>query len=161
MNKLKNLQNQKGVSLIEIMVSVGISVFIFLSLISAFLGVKSLSELSESHLQASLIVRSQMEALRGTPYAQLAAANVQTAYDAGPDGTWGTGDDLMGTLTTTLQDNADFDGDGNTTETAISVDADATNDAVAQPARVTFAWAQRVLGHNKNYTVSADTIFAQ
>lgn len=152
--------NQKGITLVEIIISLGLSVFVFTALIGAFLGVKSLNDISKTYLQGSLIIRGQMEALKGTAFGLIADANVQTAYDAGPDATWGTVDDLMGTLTTMVQDAADFDADGVTAETDISVDGNASNDGVALPVRVAFTWNQRVLGNNRDFTLTADTIIA-
>lgn len=154
-----NVKSQAGFTLVELLVAMGISAMTFAAVISAFLTVQSVNMLTKHRLQAVQVVRGQIELLKVTNF-NLIVDGVSTAsYDAGPDGVFGTADDLKGTLTVTVQDALDMDNDGNTTETSIDVDTDGVNDpTVAKPVRAAFTWNQYVLGQSKNFTASADTL---
>lgn len=154
--------SREGFTLVEVLVGVVLSTMILTALMGAFLAVKSVNSMSLGYLQATQIVRGSIETLRGKSFAAITTQPAsQMVYDAGDDQTWGTADDLVGDLTITVQDLADFDGDGNTAETEIDVDGDNANDvAYTRPVRVSFEWNQRVLGQVKNLSVTADTLIA-
>jgi type II secretory pathway pseudopilin PulG len=153
------LRTKSGFTLVEVMMALGITVTLFGSMIAAYVAVKSINMMARHKMQAMQIVRGQIENLKASQFSTLAnSTSVGVAYDAGKNGTFGNGDDLTGTLTTTIRDYVDFDGDGNTSETQINVDGLGGNDSVAVPVRVQFAWTEWVVGQNKNMTVSADTI---
>ncbi|MCG3177095.1 MAG: hypothetical protein MOGMAGMI_02061 [Candidatus Omnitrophica bacterium] len=133
----------------------------FVSLITAFMAVKMTNTMAKHRVQAIQVARGQVELLKATAFGAIANAVNVAAYDAGPDGIWGNADDFTGTLTVTVRDVADFDGDGNTAETAVDIDGDNVNDATAAlPVRVTFTWAESVLGLTRNMTVTIDTLIA-
>jgi type II secretory pathway pseudopilin PulG len=152
---------EEGFTLVELLAAMGLGTVVFAALISAFLTVQSVNMLTKHRLQAVQVVRGQIELLKVTNY-NLIADSVSTAsYDAGPDGVFGTADDLQGTLTVTVQDVLDMDNDGNTTETSIDIDADGVNDpTVAKPIRVALTWSQYVIGQSRNFTASADTLIS-
>ena len=159
---MPSVHRKDGFTLVEVLVAVGIAVALFASLAAAFLSVKSIAISSRHRIQALQVVRGQLELLKGTSFT-LIANGVQNnvVYDAGPDGLFGTADDLKGTLTTTVQDFLDMDGDGNATETSIDISGDGVNDPnSAKPVRVSFTWTERALGQNKTCTVFADTLIA-
>ncbi len=145
-------------TLVEVMIALAISVTLFGSLIASFLAVKSLNTMARHKIQAVQIVRGQIENLKAGTFATIANGTQASAYDAGADGTFGTADDMQGTLSTTVQDLVDFDADGNTAETQINIDGTGGNDAVALPLRVSFAWDEYVVGMRRSLSVSADTI---
>ena len=157
-----SIKDSNGFTLVEIVISLAISTLIFMTLISTFLGIKSINMMSLSHLQAMQVVRGEVERLRAIGFNNLADnGGVETSYDPGDDLVWDTGDDKTGTLTVVVQDEADFDGDGTNNESLVDVDGDGTNDAFARPVRVSFDWTERVLGQQRQFTVLADTLIAQ
>ena len=154
------MHNKNGFTLVEVMMAIAISVSLFGSMAAAFLAVKSINMMARHKIQAVQVVRGQIENMKAATFATLANCVQQSSLDAGPDGTYGNADDIQGTVTTTVQDLADFDNDGNTAETQISVDGPGANDNVALPVRVSIAWTEHVLGTTKNMSVFADTIIA-
>ncbi len=154
------IANKKGFTLVEVMMAIVISVTMFGSMMAAFLAVKSINMMARHKIQAVQVVRGQIENLKAAQFSTVANGVQTVSYDAGPNGTFGNADDMQGTLTTTVQDFMDFDGDGNKTETQINVDGIGGNDAVAVPVRVSFAWKEYVLGQSRNMSVFADTIIA-
>ena len=158
MLKLKN----SGFTLVEVMVTTGVSVLLLTGFLGSVTVSKSLNALSRHQMQALQVVKSQMELLKATAFSNIADSSAaNTTYDAGVDGTFGTADDLTGTLTVTRGDFLDMDADGNTAETAIDINGDGTNDtAYAVPVRVAFTWTQNIIGTSKSFTVSADTLLS-
>ena len=152
------LRTRNGFTLVEVMMALGITVTLFGSMIAAYTAVKSVNMMARHKMQAIQAVRAQIENLKASQFSAIANSTSNVAYDAGKNGTFGNSDDLTGTLTTTVRDYVDFDGDGNMSETQINVDASGGNDSVALPIRVQFAWTEWVVGQSKNMTVSADTI---
>ena len=168
------MNRQKGFTLVEVMMAIAISVSLFGSMAAAFLAVKSVNMMARHKIQAVQVVRGQIENLKSTTFASIAGGAQLSSLDAGPDGQFCCpagqtcvagqaacpSDDIQGTVTTTVQDQMDFDNDGNTTETLINVDGSGGNDSVAVPVRVSIAWTEHVLGTTKNMSVFADTIIA-
>ena len=154
------MRNKKGMTLVEVMMALMISVALFGSMAAAFLAVKSINMMARHKMQAVQVVRGQIENMKATQFANIANSVQQSSLDAGRDGTFGNADDIQGTLTTTVRDFMDFDNDNNTVETAINLDNAGGNDAGAVPVRVSFAWTEHVLGQSKNMSVLADTIIA-
>lgn len=162
------MKNKKGFSLVEVLMAIAISVTLFGSMVAAFVAVKSVNMMARHKIQAVQVVRGQIENMKSTPFSTLLALPNSTqvpftTYDTnpGPDGVNGNADDInmQGTMTTTIQDFMDFDGDGNTTETRINVDNIGGNDdLVAVPVRVSLAWTEYMVGQTKNMSVSVDTI---
>ena len=158
---MKPLKTSGGFTFVEIMIALAAIVMMFGTMASAFLSIKSLNSVSRHHVQAAETVRGKIETLKGTPFANVANTVAVVPYDAGNDGSFGTADDLTGTLTVTIGDFLDMDDDTNTPETLIDIDGDGNNDPTAAvPVRVTFTWTQWVLGQMKTYTVNADTLMA-
>lgn len=157
---MDTLKNDKGFTLVEIMIALAAMVTIFATMASAFVEIKSLNTISRHHVQAAEIVRGQIETLRGTAFTNIADGTTLVSFDAGSDGIFGDADDLSGTLTVTRGDFLDMDNDGNTAETAIDIDGDGINDSSAIPVRVTLTWTQWVVGKSKTFTVVADTLIA-
>ena len=155
------IRSKKGYTLVEVMVGLGISVTLFASMVMAFLAIKSINMMARHKIQAVQVVRGQVENLKAGAFANIANATATASYDAGVDGTFGTNDDLQGTLTTTVRDMLDFDGDGNVNETQINVDNTGGNDSTAVPLQVSFAWNETTLGQSRAMTVSVDTIISQ
>ena len=153
--------SEAGYTMVEVMIAILVSVTLMGSMVMTFLTVKSINMMARHKIQATQLVRGQMENLKATPFANLADATMTASYDAGADGIYGTADDMQGTLTTLVADAMDFDNDGITAETQINVDGSGGNDTTARPIRVTFAWNERVIGQTRNMSVSADTIIAQ
>ena len=148
-------------TLVEEMVALLLTLLLFSSLLGAILTFRSLSTLTRHKMQAVQVVRGKMEELKVTGFDNIVNSSAAAAYDAGEDGLFGTADDLFGTLSVTVQDFLDMDGDNDKNETAIDLDGDVVNDeAFAKPVRVTFTWTQYVLGQGKTYSVSADTLIA-
>lgn len=147
-----------GYTLVEVMIALAISVTLFGSLVASFLAVKSLNIMARHKIQAVQIVRGQIENLKAGTFTAIATGTQSMSYDAGNDGSFGTADDMQGTLSTTVQDLVDFDSDGNTAETQINIDGTGGNDTVALPVRVAFAWDEHVVGMKRTLSVSADTI---
>ena len=147
----------------EVVIALGISVISFAALTAAYLGVQSLNMMSKRHIQAMEVVRGQIEMLKATAYTAIANSTTTVSLDAGPDGTFGTADDIQGTLTVTVRDFLDYDGDGNAAENRISVDSfggGGSNDDVVLPVRVALSWTQKVFGGTKVMSVSVDTLIA-
>ena len=155
------IRSKKGYTLVEVLVALGITVTLFGSMAVTFVTVKSINVLARHKIQAIQLIRGQVENLKAGAFASIANATSTVSYDAGADGTYGNSDDMQGTLTTSVQDWQDFDGDGNTAETAINVDNSGGNETNAVPVRVSFVWREYVIGQARNITVSADTIIAQ
>lgn len=155
------ITSKKGYTLVEVMVALGITVVLFGSMVMTFLTVKSINIMARHKIQAVQAVRGQIENLKAGAFGNIANSTQVASYDAGADGVFGTGDDMQGTLTTSVQDSVDFDNDGNTAETQIDVDGQGGNDTTAAPVRVSFTWNEYVIGQSRNLTVSADTIIAQ
>ena len=155
------IRGKRGYTMVEVMVSILITMTLFGSMIITYMAVKSINTMARHKMQAMQLVRGQIENLKSSQFANIATSTSSSAYDAGKDGTYGTSDDMQGTLTTTVQDFLDFDNDGNSTETQINVDGSGGNDSTAVPVRVQFAWTEYVIGQARNMTVSADTIIAQ
>ena len=155
------LRSKNGFTFVEVLVALGITAILFGSLCATFLAVKSLNAMARHKMQAIQVVRGQIEALKSQQFSTLANAVVMASYDAGEDGIFDNADDMQGTLSTNIQDLMDFDGDGNTAETAIDLDGAGGNDAGAVPVRVSFGWDEYVIGQTRNMAVSMDTIIAQ
>lgn len=169
-----NAKDQRGITLVEVVIALGISMLFVGVLVNTYLGFRSLNASAKSHMQAAQVIRGAVEQLKADPFNGIGAAPVYVgnppvrttvvAYDAGPDNIFGTADDLTGTLTVTVADLLDMDSDGNTTEGWIDVDTQGpggVNDNVARPIRVTFTWTQPIAGPDKNYSLSVDTLIAQ
>lgn len=155
------LRSTKGYTLVEVLMALGITVTLFGSMAVTFLTVKSINIMARHKIQAIQLVRGQIENLKAGAFANVVNSASVRSYDAGADGTFGSADDLQGTLTTSVQDWMDFDGDGNSAETAINVDNTGGNDTTAAPVRVSFAWTEYVIGSTRNMSVFADTIISQ
>ena len=155
------VRSNKGYTLIEVMMAFGITMVLFGSLVVTFLAVKSINTMARHKIQALQVVRGQVENLKAGAFAAVVNSTTNASYDAGTDGVYGNADDMQGTLTTTVQDLMDFDGDGNTAETQINVDNTGGNDSNAAPVRISFTWNEWVIGQSRNMTVSVDTIIAQ
>lgn len=165
-------RGEGGFTLVELMTTFSVSAIVFAAILGAFLTVKSVNNTARHRMQAMEIVRSRVEQLKRTTLncipdeshcddLTVVTVSSTVSYDAGADGTFGTSDDLQGTLTTALQDGMDMDNDGNSTETAVDVNSDGTNDiADAKPVRVTFSWSQKVYGQTKTYSVFVDTLIS-
>ncbi len=155
------IRSQKGYTLVEVLIGLAISFTLFGSMAVTFLAVKSINVMARHKIQVVQLGRGQIENLKAGAFTSIANATSTVAYDAGPDGTFGNADDMQGTLTTSVRDWMDFDGDGNSAETAISVDGAGANETNAVPLRVSFGWNEYVIGSTRAMTVSADTIIAQ
>lgn len=155
------LDSKKGYTLVEVLIALGITVTLFGSMLVTFLAVKSINIMARHKIQAMQLVRGQIENLKAGTFVNVVNSTSTSAYDAGPDGTYGNSDDMNGTLTTTVADVLDFDNDGNSAETTINYDTTAGNDTGAAPVRVSFAWTEYVIGQTRNMTVSATTLIAQ
>ncbi len=107
-----NLYSKRGFTLAEVMIAFAVSLALFAAVLAAYLGVKSLNLLAKHHMQAVEVVRGRVESLKVTAYAAIVNGTTTVSYDAGPDGIFGNADDLQGTLTVTVQDFLDYDGDG-------------------------------------------------
>lgn len=146
--------------MVEVVISMLVSIFLFLAMFAGLLAIKSLSNFAERRTQAFGVVRGQIERLKGTPFDAIATVGpLDRAYDAGEDGVFGTGDDLTGSLSVLVQDFMDFDDDGDTDETGINIDNN--GGVMARPVRVTFTWNQRLLGQVVPMTVSLDTLISR
>lgn len=151
----------RGLTLVELLMSLLIVGLIFVSLITASLGIKVTNVMAKHRVQAIEVARGQVELLKATAFSAIVDSVAIVAYDAGPDGIWSTTDDAKGTLAVAVADLGDFDGDGNTSETAVDVNGDTVNDtAAAKPVRVTFTWTESVVGLSRNVTVTIDTLIA-
>ena len=158
---MEHFNNDKGFTFVEIIIALGAIVMIFASMASAFMAIESLNSISRHNIQATEIVRGEIETLKGTAFSTLVNSVNTVTFDAGADGVFGNADDQKGTLTVTVIDALDMDGDGNGAETSIDVDGDGINDPTsALPVRVTFAWTQWVLGTTKTYAVAVNTLIA-
>ncbi len=154
---MKKQYSEKGLTLVEAMVGVVLAAILFGSLLMSALAVRSVRSLTQHHIQAMNVARGVVERLKGSAYAAVLNDSWNEAYDAGPDGLFGTGDDRMGTVTVTVKDFLDMDHDGNVNETLIDVTGDLANDA-AKPVRVTYQWTERLRGQDSNYSVRIDTL---
>jgi len=154
------MPREKGFTLVEVLMATLLSMTLFSSTAAAFLAVKSIHMMARHKMQAVQVVRGQIENMKSAQFITLANNTQMTSIDAGPDGIFGSADDIQGVLTTAVQDVLDFDSDGNTTEGFINVDGNGGNDSVAVPVRVSLTWTQRVLGQSRNMSVFADTIIA-
>ena len=178
----KTVGNRDGFTLVEVLAAFSISTIIFAAILAAFLTVKSVDNYMRHRVQAMEIVRGRLEKVKRTQMDTVpcvsgldeagatehqcdspgvTTVSVTASYDAGNDGLFGTADDMKGTLTTTIMDGLDLDGDGNTAETAIDVNGDGINDpSDAKPVRVTFTWTEKIYGQTKTFSVFADTLIS-
>ncbi len=162
------LGGRGGFTLIEALVAMGAIGVLCGSLTLAYLGVKSIQRMTLHRFQALQLARSQMELLKATPFVNIVNSTQNNmSFDAGPDGNYGTTDDLKGTLTVQVQDWLDMDNDcaSNSvncrTETSIDIDGDGVNDpAAAKPVRVLFTWTEKLLGQSRTMTVFMDSLIA-
>lgn len=156
-------RGQGGFTLPEVMISSALAVLFFTSLILAFMSVKAINVTARYRMQAAQLVRGTLETLKGTEWAVIDNSVTQSVtFDPGPDQTYGTGDDLRGTLTVSVVDALDMDDDDNVQEARIDIDGDGVNDAnAAKPVRVVFSWSQNVMGKDRSYSVWADTLIAR
>ena len=152
-----SLSNNKGMTLVEVLMGLAIATILFGSLMLSALAVRTLSALNRHSIQAVNVARGAMETIKGQGYGAAVDSNWQQSYDAGADAVFGTADDLQGTVTVSVQDYLDMDGDGNVNETLIDVDGDGANDA-ARPVRVTFAWQESVQQQNRNFSIWFDAL---
>jgi type II secretory pathway pseudopilin PulG len=154
--------NHKGMTMAEVVVAIGVTALALGSVFAAMAGTKAIAQFNRSQAQAIQVVRSRVELLRATAFGNIANSTTNNvSYDSGPDGIVGNADDRTGTLTVAVRDAADFDGDGNTNETSVDIDADNANDvSAAAPVRVTFTWAEWMLGTKRNFSVSIDTLIS-
>lgn len=168
-NRKRRLSN-RGVTLVEVLIAAGVALVVFVSILSTIMAITAMTMMSRHYTQAVHVVRGQIEELKGTAFAQIANTTTVVSFDAGPDNIFGNQDDLSGTLTVTVRDALDMDGDGDTMESSIDVDGDGTNDCIdfpvcanpyAKPIRVAFTWNARLWGMNKNMTVALDTLISQ
>ncbi len=166
----RRIWSNRGAGLVEVLIAAGISMIVFVSILSTVSGISAITALSRHYTQAMHVVRGEAEELRGTQFSTIANSVAQVPYDAGSDNVFGTPDDLMGTLTVTVADRADFDGDNITGETTIDVNGDGVNDCTdfpactdpyTKPVRISLNWSERFWSLNKNVTVSLDTLIAQ
>ena len=163
---MKTLNSRQGFTLVEAIVGLALSAVVFSALVGAMLAIRSTRTMAQHYSQATNVVRGEIETLKAMPFAQVGdqdgdADGVDTqvvAYDAGPDGLYGTGDDFTGTLTVQLGDFVDFDADGDTVETQIDVNDDAVNDTITKPVRVTFQWSEHLLGPDRNFSITVHTL---
>lgn len=167
---LNRLGSNRGVGLVEVLVAAGISLIIFGSILSTVMGISAMTVMSRHYTQVMHVVRGEAEELKGTAFDAIVNGASQVSYDAGPDNVFGNLDDLTGTLTVTVRDALDMDGDNNTAETSIDVNGDGVNDCTdfpactdpyAKPIRISFTWNERLWSMNKNMTVNLDTLIAQ
>lgn len=152
---------RKGYTLVEVLVAMGVTLTLFGSTLAVFLTVKSVNTMARHKIQAVQVVRGQVENLKAGAFTAIADGTLAASYDVGPDGVFGNADDMRGTLTTSVRDWMDFDGDGDSTETQINVDNTGGNDTNALPVRVSFDWNEYVIGRTRSMNVSVDTIIAQ
>lgn len=166
--KLKT--SNRGASLVEVLIAAGVALVVFASVLSTIMGITAMAMMSRHYAQAMHVVRGQAEELKGTAFALITNTNSVVPFDAGPDNVFGTFDDLTGTLSVTVRDALDMDGDGDKMESAIDVNGDGSNDCLdfpvcadpyAKPVRVAFTWNARLWGMNKNMTVALDTLISQ
>ncbi len=159
--KLKNIIGHRGLTLAEVVVAIGITALAFGSIFAAYGGVKAMTRFNRTQSEAAQVVRSQIELLKATAFANINNATTNNVvFDPGKDGISGNADDRKGTLTVAVRDAADMDSDGNTAETTIDLDNDLTNDANAKPIRVTFSWTEYMVGQKRNFSVFLDTLVA-
>lgn len=151
--------NENGLTLVESMVGLAIAMVLFGSLITAALAVRSLVAFNRHYIQALNVARGALETVKGQGYGAAVDDTWQQAFDAGADAQFGTADDLMGTVTITVRDHVDLDGDGDTAETLVDLDGDGANDA-ARPIRSTFSWNERVAGQTRSLSVWIDALIA-
>ncbi|MBI4353393.1 MAG: prepilin-type N-terminal cleavage/methylation domain-containing protein [Candidatus Omnitrophica bacterium] len=152
---------RRGFTLVEVLVSLGLGVALFAAFVSALMGVMYVNGMTRHRMQAAQVVRGEAELLKATAFGFIADRSVELSYDAGADGVFGTSDDLKGTLTVTVRDFLDMDGDGNTAETAVDVDGDGSNDpSAAKPVRLEFSWSERMLGIYRSSSFFVDILIA-
>lgn len=170
MKRLQCLKNRRGTSLVEVLVAAGISLVVFASILSTIMGLTAMAAYSRHYAQAMHVIRGEAEELKGTAFADIANSVRQVSYDAGPDTVFGTADDMTGTLSVSLADMLDMDGDNNTAETTIDVDGDGVNDCLdfpactdpyTKPVRITFVWSERLWGAQRNMSATLDALIAQ
>ena len=163
---MRNRKTEKGLTLVEVVIALGLSVVVFSASIWAAMAVRQTRYMTRHHIQAMNVARSEVERLKGIPFASIGNEdgdndNVDAGpatYDAGPDGQFGTGDDLDGTLTVAVRDFLDMDGDDDTDEIWIDIDNNGVNDQVAKPVRVTFEWTEHMIGPDQDFAVTIDTL---
>jgi type II secretory pathway pseudopilin PulG len=155
------LRNRRGLTLAEVMVGLAVSLILFTSLIGVMVGFKQIGVVNRHHLQAIQVARGMIETLRHTAFVAIVDSSQVVPFDAGPDQVFGTGDDLTGTLDVLVQDSMDMDDDGDTEESWIDIDGDGNNDQNAKPIQVSFTWTQQLLGQNRDFTQTINTLIAQ
>ncbi len=152
------LQNARGFTLVEILISFSVALLIFLALLGGLLGIKSVGTTARHHMQAMEVARGAMEQVRGTVYDNIVDQNfVDVPYDAGRDGVFGTADDLTGDLTIQIVDILDMDGDGDSAET----DGVGFFNNLVKPVRVIFMWDERYPGVTRAREVTLNTLVAR
>jgi type II secretory pathway pseudopilin PulG len=165
---MKVLSSEDGLTLVEVLIGLLISVFMFGSVIGSLMALRQSRMVTRHTIQALNTVRSEVERLRGLAFDTIGnedgdGDNVdvyEASYDAGPDLAFDTADDFTGTVTVTVRDFLDMDGDGDADEAWIDIDDDGANDTVAKPVRVTFQWTEHLLGPDRAFTLSVDTLIA-
>lgn len=163
--------DQSGFALMEVLVGGAIASFLFAAIMAGVLAIDLSNIMSKKQVQALFVIRGQIESLHATSFGSITDSVAQVAYDAGADNVFGTADDITGTLTTSVADAADFDNDGITAETALDVDGDGINDCkdtvavcaepYAKPVSVSFAWNVSILGVQRTFSMTVNTVIAR
>ena len=152
--------SEKGFTMVEVLICAGFAVLLIGSSMAAFLGAGVTGSMAKHRMEALQVVRGKMEETKITLLASIVDSTSTVSYDPGPDGAFGNGDDLQGTLGVSVRDWLDMDADGNTTETSIDINGGGNDPSVVKPVRVTFTWQEYILGMTKSLSVSVDTLVA-
>jgi type II secretory pathway pseudopilin PulG len=152
--------DEKGYTLVEVLVCVALAVLLIGSSMAAFYGTSLLAQTAKHRIEALQIVRGQLEELKVTDFDLIVNSTATVSYDPGPDGVFGNADDEQGTLTVSVADWLDMDSDGNTTETSVDINGGGNDPTAAKPVRVTFTWAEFMIGQTRDQSVFLDTLIA-
>lgn len=98
--------NRKGMTLIEVMMSVFVLITTLSVILTAFVIARMSVARARHKVEARNILRAKMEVIKNTAYGNIASSGPETIIiNVGPDLIAGTTDDLLGARTVTIVDN--------------------------------------------------------
>lgn len=133
-SRFKNYK--RGFTLVEMVVSILILGIVAGAMIGTFMISKVSVVKAKYYIEVMNLLRGEIENLKNTPYVDIQSVAAQDITIE---------DNLVGQILVEVKDKDDFDGDGDTTEGAIDVDGDGTNDS-CKPIYVTISWTSYTWG---------------
>ena len=153
--------DQRGFTLAEVVIAVLLLALVIGGMLTSFIIGRVSTFQSRYHTQAFNLLQAKAEELSVGAYEDVQDQDpTNVTIDPGADLTWGTEDDLVGTLEVDVADRMDMDGDGDSAETEIDLDGDGINDN-CKPFHLDLTWESRSYGSSTQKTISLDSLIGK